>query len=203
MKNKRELKTIKGIYLILLLTLGFIGIGVCLFVLMETPILAQNANAVRLENATFLIKAVGEQDVKNDQTRKEKKGKGRLIFKAGEKIFIQTLIKNKSQEPLRLTNFDWMYQYRFDLWKIGEPKVRSVRKDLTRLFYQRENDIGAGSFRSLPPVLPGKSQELLTIDLDEVYDKLEPGRYKLIVYYRGAFRAKKLASNPLTIEIIP
>lgn len=218
MNNLGRLQNLRRPFLVKLLILGVFGVGVCLSNPGVMPVSAQPKYARRPENVTFLIRAVGGEVVGDKQDergavrtnimgpppKRVLEEKPRFVFKTGEKIFIQTLIKNKSKETLNLSRFDWRYQYRFDLWQIGnEKRLLGVRSDQARLFSQRENNIGPVSFKSLPPLLPGNSMELSTIDLDDVYDKLEPGKYKLTAYYRGWYGALKLASSPLTIEIVP
>lgn len=201
MKVLKKAKIFKRAYFANLQMIMIVGIAFCSLVLGITSSLAQDQLRPSPQNVKFLIKAVsGNEDSQNE------KGKGKLVFKSGEKILIKTLIKNQSSEPLALTKTDWLYQYRFDVWEIGKAGVRAFRMDRAKLLTQRENDEGASSPRPMPVIQPGKSAELQTLNLEEIYDKLEPGKYKLVVYFRPGgleYRRAKIRSNPLLLEIVP
>jgi hypothetical protein len=159
---------------------------------------AQTPRQQTPQKVKFLIKAVSGNEDKG-------KGNGKLVFRAGEKILIKTLLKNDSANPFPLVVTNIYYQYRFQLWKIGEKRVRGVRADKAIVISNGEESRRAGHIMKLDPLPSGKFIELKTFDLGEIYEVLEPGQYKLNVFYRpeGRYGNVKISSNTLILEIVP
>lgn len=167
----------------------------CLTAIFAAAAFAQALPERPVPKAKFLIKTVGGND-----------DKGKDTFRVGEKILIKTLLKNESNEPLQMVAVNPFWQYRVMLVKLGKPGPVPFRSDRARLLSYTENDWGAGAVLWRPPLEPGRSKELMTLDLNEIFDPLEPGRYKLTVFYRtgvGRYSRTKLPSSKLDFEIVP
>jgi hypothetical protein len=110
----------------------------------------------------------------------------RTTFSVGEKIVIKTFLENYSNELFPFSVTDENYQYRFELSRVGGKGVIGYRKDKEHLLSIREEEPpGTGKNLALDPILPGNTQELETMSLDDRYENLETGTYKLIIEYKS------------------
>ena len=168
--------------------------AVCLMGLCLISGVAQSQSERKPQKVKFLIRAVSESDKQ-----------GKVVFRTGERILIKTLLKNISSEPLPRFVTDSLYQFRFQLWKVGNRGTTPYRPDKATIISTKEEEAGPGPRLALDPIPGGKSTELETFDLEEFYGALEPGQYKLTVFYRpgGEYRKEKIASNVLVFEILP
>ncbi len=147
---------------------------------------------VKAKKISFLIKTVGDKEHRH-----------KAKFKVGEKIVIEMLAKNDAEEEASLLFTDPLFQYRFQLLKGKDQVIVPLRSDVRDLVAARENEPGAGRRLATDPVPPSGFQPLGTLDLQDWYGQLEPGKYKLTVQYRPNTEGDRFNSNTVTFEVVP
>lgn len=139
----------------------------------------------------FLIRAVDAKEKKNKAT-----------FKVGEKIYIEALIKNDSEENYPHTVIDKYYNYQFNLQKVGEIRVKKHREGKIKTISKGQREPTYFARLEGLPIKSGEARVVGSLDLDDWYENLEPGEYRLTVQYRSNPGMPVLVSNRLFIEIV-
>jgi hypothetical protein len=161
-------------------------------VLLQTPFFAQERNDNQNEESKvkFLIRAVDEKDKKNKAT-----------FDVGEKIIIETMIKNDSEEDYPYTMTDNYYHYQFNLQKKGKKSAEKHREDKIKSISAGQREPRFFARLVAPNIKPGESRLLRRLDLNDWYENLEPGEYRLTIQYRVEPGMPILISNTIILDI--
>jgi hypothetical protein len=150
------------------------------------------SNFQRKSKVRFLIKPLAED-----------KKTTKVVFRPGEKIFIQTLIKNDADEYFPYEVINKYFHYRPNLQKLGKRRVEEFRKDQQKSISLNEGQPAFIS-RLVPLPIPARSFRVLDIlDLADWYENIEPGNYELTIRYRPDVGSKILISNSVVIKITP
>ncbi|MGI8669593.1 MAG: hypothetical protein ACR2J3_07035 [Aridibacter sp.] len=139
----------------------------------------------------FLIRAIDAKEKKHKAT-----------FNVGEKIYIETLIKNDSDENYPHTVISKYYNHQLNLQKVGEKRVKEHRKDKIESISRGQGKPKFFSDIEGIPIKPGESRVVGMLDLNDWYENIEPGEYRLTIQYRSNPGMPVLISNRLFIEII-
>jgi hypothetical protein len=161
-------------------------------VLLQTPFFAQERNYNHDEEfkVKFLIRAVDEKEKKNKAT-----------FNAGEKIFIEAMIKNDSEENYPHTIIYTYYHYQFNLQKKGKKSVEKHREDKIKSISAGQREPTSFSRMVVQNIKPGEGRLLDSLDLNDWYENPEPGEYRLTIQYRSEPGMPILISNTIMIDI--
>lgn len=152
----------------------------------------QNEQAMKASKLIFLIKTV----TGGNHRHKAK-------FKVGEKIAIEMLVKNNAGVDMSLLTTDPYFQYRLQLLRDNDPSVVPLRNDISELVAEREEGPGPGKRLMVDPLPSSDSRALGTLDLQDWYGQLEPGKYRLTVRYRPDTKGSRFSSNTVTFEVVP
>lgn len=190
-RNKiKSIMVNKNLYRMVLLLIAALSISAFLpqssFFAQEKDNKPDNKSKVK-----FLIRAVDAKEKKN-----------KAIFRVGEKIYIEALIKNDSDENYPDVVIDTYYQYHFNLQKVGERGVKEYRKDKIKAISNGQRKPTSFSRLVALPIKKGESRLLGKFDLNIWYEDVESGEYELTVQYRSNPGMPVLTSNTIVIEII-
>lgn len=152
----------------------------------------QTEKTVKAPKIAFLIKTVGDDDRRH-----------KAKFKVGEPVLIEMLVRNNSAEEANLVETDSLFQYRFQLLRSKDRSLVPLRAGVRELAATREAEPGPGKRMVADPMPPSGQRTLRTLDLQDWYGQLEPGKYKLTVQYRPDTMGGRANSNTATFEVVP
>jgi hypothetical protein len=128
-------------------------------------------------------------------------GPGETPYRVGSNVYIKVRAKNVSAEQIRVRIVDPYYQNRPQLVKNG--KLLPYRAKIAELIRLKEADPQFWSMRHSVSLMPYSSANLRELDLNDWYEPLELGSYRLINRYRCEIRGPwSTDSAPLLFQVI-
>lgn len=125
-----------------------------------------------------------------------------MPYKVAGELRIKLNVTNNSDEVLKALVVDTYYQNRPKLFKNGQPVA--YKKGIENLVQAKDEEFTFVRVGSVVEIQPTATAELEELKLDDWYDTLKPGSYKLINRHRFQIDAAWSGySAPLLFEVIP
>ncbi len=122
-------------------------------------------------------------------------------YHAGDKVAVQLTMFNDTEQPVTIVQVDNKFQHRLRLVKDGQKVPFLPEVDSAIAYKDIEGPSGSRQVRD--PLAPHQSTTVSVLDLSEWYGNLEPGQYRLTLWYhpRGARRTMK--TNTISFQVVP
>jgi len=122
-------------------------------------------------------------------------------YRVGNKVYIKVVVRNDSDQRIKVRSVDRYFQNRPKLFKNGE--MIPYRREIAESIQKREANPEFVSLRQVVWVSQYSSESVSEINLNDWYGDLEPGTYQLISRYRLDVRGPWTAdSAPLSFEVV-
>ena len=156
----------------------------------------------RQENGAANSAAKGQRDVKLIITSVGADGiTPTRSYRAGDKVAVQLTMFNDTEQPVTIVEGDTKYQHRLRLVKDGQkvPFLPEVDSAIAA------KDIDGPSGRRLvrDPLAPHQSTTVSVLDLSEWYGNLEPGQYRLTLWYHPQGASRIMKTNTISFQVVP
>ncbi len=122
-------------------------------------------------------------------------------FHAGEKVAVQLTMFNDSDQPVAIVQGDTKYQHRLKLVKDGQQVPFLPEVDAAIANKDVEGPSGSRSVRD--PLAPNQATTVSVLDLSDWYGNLEPGQYRLTLWYRSQGVRRTMKTNTISFQIVP
>jgi hypothetical protein len=122
-------------------------------------------------------------------------------YHAGDKVAVQLTMFNDTEQPVTIIQGDAKYQHRLKLVKDGQevpflPEVASAIAD-------KDVEGPSGGKQVRDPLAPRQSATVSVLDLSEWYGNLEPGQYRLSLWYQSQGVRHTMKTNTISFQIVP
>src|SRR5574341_359187 len=164
----------------------------------EQEIAANKRHAELFKHPTFIILRLASHP---RQVPQEAATDTPAPYKVKDYVGFELFMTQNSLEIIRLLNeMSPYYEYRPELMRDGDvlPYSEQAKQRVERA----ENKPHSGSVLSVT-LRPGEENRWVFIDLDNWYEPLAPGRYKLTVRKQFVRDGDWVVSNPVYFEVIP
>ena len=125
---------------------------------------------------------------------------GEKPLHVGSKVRIKVIVRNDSDQRVMVRFLDPYYQNRPRLFRNGQ--LLTYRKKVAELTRSKDDSPEFSNLKNVVSVAPYSSAYLEELDLNDWYEPLQPGSYRLINRYRldidGPWTAD---SEPLLFEV--
>ena len=123
-------------------------------------------------------------------------------LKLGSKVYLRIIVRNDTDQRVRVTVVDTYYQNRPQLFKDG--RLIAYREEVKRLIHSKDNEpefVRPGSVVFLEPYA---STDLEELSLSDWYGELQPGSYRLINRHRFDIDGPWTSNSAeLLFEVVP